>query len=502
MSGVRLTELLSTLSEELRPVAYPERIGEVYVDGLTQDSRQVTPGMLFAAIPGAVHSGEDHIDAVIGAGAIAILCRESARERIPDHYQGIVLTVPEPRRVLSHLAAAYYRPQPPGMVAVTGTDGKTSTAEFIRQLWELLGHKALSIGTMGLVSDTVLRDMPALSENTSPETVTFFQSLACACEQGIYYAVCEASSHGLSQYRMDGVSLKATVFTSFSQDHLDYHGTMDAYFAAKARLFKELLDDDHPAILCQDYPEIAALAGELRARRRQVITYGTQGDMAIRSVTPIPSGQHVVLMYEDEEYEMNLPVFGAFQVYNICAAMLAVAATTRTHPAELVAFCSRLSTIRGRLELVGKTQEGALIFIDYAHTPGALEKALSTLRPYAGHQLHAVFGCGGDRDRDKRPKMGRVAAELTDAVIITDDNPRTEDPDVIRAEILVGCPGAKNIADRREAIDEAIRGLQAGDVLLIAGKGHENYQIIGTTKYHSDDAEIVADILGEMILHA
>jgi UDP-N-acetylmuramoyl-L-alanyl-D-glutamate--2,6-diaminopimelate ligase len=471
------------------------------IQAITQDSRQVRPGTLFAAIPGTAHNGEAYIAAAIAAGAVAILCRPEAVAHTQDAAVAVLVSE-EPRKALSLLAAAFYQPQPASIVAITGTDGKTSTAEFTRQFWELLGIAALSIGTLGLKTDQLLHGMPPLSDNTTPEPVAFYHALSAACRQGIHHVVCEASSHGLEQYRLEGVHPNVAVFTSFSQDHLDYHHTMDAYFAAKAALFERLLPQDGYAVLCSDYPAIAELAASLRAKAKRVITYGKSGDVAIRAITPIPSGQSILLAYDGQDYTLQLPIFGAFQVYNVVAAALAASLTVRMHLAELLPLLPRLTTIRGRLELVGKTAGGALIFVDYAHTAGALEKALETLRPYASQQLHLVFGCGGDRDRGKRLLMGAVAARLADRVIVTDDNPRHEDAASIRRAVLDTCKGALDIADRREAIATAIRALNSGDVLLIAGKGHEDYQIIGAQKHPFDDAAVVADALGEMMLHA
>ncbi len=467
----------------------------VTVTGITQDSRQVEAGFLFAAITGDTYNGEDYIAHAAEAGAAAVLCRPSALPSVPPHVTA--LPHEEPRRALSLLCAAFYRPQPEVVVAVTGTDGKTSTAEFTRQLWELCNVDALSIGTLGLKCARPLKHLPALSDNTTPEPVAFYRTLSAAAQQGVSHIVCEASSHGIEQGRLEGVVPRAAIFTSFTQDHLDYHGTMASYFAAKEALFDRLLPKDALSILCADYPEIAALGARLLSEGRPVITYGSQGNAAITRITPMPRGQEVEVRYEGEDHALDLPVFGTFQVSNVIAATLAVAHTLRLSFKEVAARWPQLTTIRGRLELVGTTRAGALIFVDYAHTPGALEKALSTLRAYASAGLHVVFGCGGDRDADKRPKMGAVAARLAHSVIVTDDNPRTEDAVSIRRAVMAGCPDAREIADRAEAIAYALHGLRAGDVVLIAGKGHEDYQIIGTTKYPFDDAEVVKTILAK-----
>ncbi|TAE33642.1 MAG: UDP-N-acetylmuramoyl-L-alanyl-D-glutamate--2,6-diaminopimelate ligase [Alphaproteobacteria bacterium] len=493
-----LTDLLSRLPDALLYAWHGIDIEGIFISDITQDSRTVRDGSLFAAIRGNTHNGEIYIAQARAQGAAVILCHPDALPLCEGHP---AITCHEPRYLLSLLAAAYYQPQPSNMVAVTGTDGKTSTAEFVRQLWECTGHPALSIGTLGLKSNRILHDMPPLSDNTSPEAVRFYEALSVACNQGIMHAVCEASSHGLHQYRLEGLQVQCAIFTSFSQDHLDYHGTMEAYFAAKAVLFEQILHPRGLAIMCSDEPRIAALAQSLRAKGQRTLTYGTHGDVRIDAITPMPTGQEVVLYYEDQHYSFHLPIYGDFQVYNTIAAMLAVHATTHHHLAELLTHAPHLHTIRGRLELVATTPKGARVFVDYAHTPAALSKALHTLRPYVDGTMTVIFGCGGDRDKTKRPLMGKEARMGADHVIITDDNPRTEDPAAIRTEIHAGCLGALIIPDRREAIDHAIRHGKAGDVILVAGKGHEDYQIIGTRKIHSDDAEIIRDSIGAILIH-
>ena len=490
MSSVLLTELLERagLKAEI-----PEIAGNTHlaITGITQDSRQVKAGFLFAAITGAAHNGEEYISRAVEAGAVAVLCRPEAGVRVSA--EATVIACEEPRRALSRLAAAFYQPQPETLVAITGTDGKTSTAEFTRQLWECCGRPALSIGTLGLKSARPLNHLPPLSDNTTPEPVAFYHTLSVAASQDVSHIACEASSHGIDQGRLEGIRPRAAIFTSFSQDHLDYHGTMEAYFTAKAALFERLLPADGLAILCSDYPQIAELAQRLRTSGTRVITYGVQGDVLVNRITALRNGQIVAMEYEGRHYNLALPIYGVFQVSNIIAATLAVAETLHLSFSHVASFWHRLIAIRGRLELVGITQQGALIFVDYAHTAGALEKALLTLRAYAKRQLHVVFGCGGDRDKDKRPKMGAVAAKFADKVIVTDDNPRTEDPAAIRRAVLAGCPGAHEIADRAAAIKAGLAALQEGDVLLIAGKGHEDYQIIGMTKYPFDDAKVVKE---------
>lgn len=498
ISARPLTELITQAGPRL-PLLPPVPGESVLVSGITQDSREVRPGYVFAAIQGAQYNGEDYIPQAITAGAAAILCRPDAA---PERSDTPVLLTEQPRQALSMLAGALYLPDPPQVTAVTGTNGKTSTAEFIRQFQELLGYPALSIGTMGVRSQQALDELPEMAENTSPEPVAFVRLLAEAKRQGIAHVACEASSHGLDQCRLDGIRPDVAVFTSFTQDHLDYHGDMEAYFAAKARLFRELLNDGGQAVCCTDQPDIAALASELALEGKQVWRYGSPDggsvDVAIEQIIATSHGQHVGINAAGERYTLSLPFHGAFQAYNVMAAMLAVSVQTQTPLADLVALCQRLQPIRGRLELVGTNVAGAPVLIDYAHTPDALERALTSLRPATRNKLHVVFGCGGERDTGKRATMGEIAARLADVTTITDDNPRSEDPGQIRAAILTHCPGAYEMAERAQAIRDAISRLQDGDTLLIAGKGHETYQIIGNERLPFDDAEIVRETLREV----
>jgi UDP-N-acetylmuramoyl-L-alanyl-D-glutamate--2,6-diaminopimelate ligase len=485
MCSKPLTELLASLPQQHSVTHWHG--GDVSITSITQDSRVVAKGTLFAAIKGEKHNGEDYIEAAIAAGASAILVSDDYD--ILQIQNATFITHHNHRLALSLLAQAFYCPQPTHKIAVTGTDGKTSTAEFVRQLWEILEKPAISVGTLGLKSDRPLANLPALSDNTSPEQVSFYKALNVAAQQGVQYVVTEASSIGIDQHRLSGFAPNIAIFTSFSQDHLDYHGTMEAYFSAKAQLFTELLQPQGTAILCADYAEIREFAQSLN---HKVITYGTHesADLRITNITPNANGQFVTCIYQSEQYQFNIPIYGDFQAYNIIASMLAICVDCHLNFANIIPLCASLKPIKGRLELAGQ-KNGALIFVDYAHTAGALAKALQTLRPYASNKLHLVFGCGGDRDKSKRPQMGKVANDIADYIIITDDNPRSEDAATIRASIKSTCPNALEIADRSAAIKHAISQLKTGDVLLIAGKGHENYQIIGTTKHHFDDVEQV-----------
>jgi UDP-N-acetylmuramoyl-L-alanyl-D-glutamate--2,6-diaminopimelate ligase len=481
MSKKPLLELIEKLPASARP---SQIIGDtnVMIAALTQDSRQVGAGCLFAAIMGEKHNGEAFIAAAIKAGATAILVDDD----YPSTETITIIKCANPRQTLAHLAAIFYAPIPKVKVAITGTDGKTSTSEFVRNLWEARGNPAISIGTLGLKSEHEIANLPHLSDNTSPEVVSFYKALQAAKEAGVNHMVCEASSIGIDQHRLSGLNPNIAIFTSFAQDHLDYHGTTANYFAAKAKLFTELLAEDGFAILCADYAQIMQLKPQLK----NCLTYGraANADVCLREIIPNVGGQTILIDCLGEIIEAELPIYGEFQAYNVLAASLAVANSEGVRLQEIIKLWSRLKPIKGRLELVSKTKDGALVFVDYAHTAGALEKALTTLKPYVEGKLHLVFGCGGDRDASKRPQMGAVARRLADFCIITDDNPRTEDASAIRAAIKEAHPEAFEIADREQAIHAAINNLQGGDILLIAGKGHEDYQIIGITKHPFDDA--------------
>ena len=450
-------------------------IGEMDITGLTADSRAVQPGFLFAALPGSTVDGRDFIDAAIRNGAAAVLAPEGT-----DAANGAALiTSPDARAALAHMAAAFYGVQPENIAAVTGTNGKTSVAHFTRQIWSALGHSAVSLGTLGLqMPDGTLK--PSL---TTPDPVTLHADLAELARQGVTHAVLEASSHGLDQRRTDGVRLKAAAFTNLTRDHLDYHGTVENYFAAKARLFSELLPQDGVAVLNADIPEADALVDRFAGR---TLTYGRNGThLVLIDATPTHRGTDVALSILGDEIKLELPLAGAFQTYNVlCAAGLAIGCGA---DATDVAFClDRLEGVPGRMELAG-TVSGGSVYIDYAHTPDALENVLTALRPHTEGRLISVIGCGGDRDRGKRPMMGEISDRLADVTIVTDDNPRSEDAASIRAEILAATPGADEIGDRAAAIDRAVEMIGEGEVAVISGKGHETGQIVGDQVLPFDD---------------
>ena len=461
-------------------------LGDVDISGLTADSRNVEPGFLFAALPGSRLDGRAFIADAVARGAVAVLAPTGTAAPDDGARPIELLTDDNPRRRLTLLAARFYRHQPATVVAVTGTNGKTSVVEFARQIWARLGRKAASLGTLG-VSAPGFAAGPGL---TTPDPVELHRLLAALAEAGVEYAAIEASSHGLEQFRLDGVRLSAAAFTNLGRDHLDYHRDMDAYLGAKRRLFEHLLPADAPAVLNADAPEFEALSGACHDAGHEVVSYGRAGtSLRLVDVTPLADGQRLVLEVFGRTYDTRLPLVGEFQAANALAALgLVTACGADADPA--VAALARLTGARGRLELVAHHRDGAAVYVDYAHTPDALESVLRALRPHVAGRLAVVFGAGGDRDAGKRPLMGAAVARLADRALVTDDNPRGEDPAAIRAEVLAACPGAEEIGDRGEAIRAGIAGLGPDDALLIAGKGHEQGQIVGARTLPFDDAEV------------
>jgi UDP-N-acetylmuramoyl-L-alanyl-D-glutamate--2,6-diaminopimelate ligase len=467
------------------------RASAIEILGLTSDSRRVEPGFLFAALPGVQANGANFIAAAIAQGAVAVLADPHAAaglERSPAY----VVADDNPRRRLAQIAARFYGGQPKTAVAVTGTNGKTSIAHFTAQIWAELGFAAGSIGTLGVHG-------PAgelAGSLTTPEPVALHRSLRDLAASGCDHVAIEASSHGLAQYRLDGVALQAGAFTNLGRDHLDYHASERDYFAAKLRLFTEVLGDNGTAVLNADSPWLASLRVACEIRDLRVLTFGTAQDADVRlaNFSADSRGQVFDVVFEGRPERVLLPLFGSFQAANaVCAGLLAHA--TGTPWPHVVHALGHLRGVPGRLQLAGELSNRARVFIDYAHTPDALSAVLKALRPHAKGGLAVVFGCGGDRDRGKRKEMGRIAAALADRIVVTDDNPRSESPAAIRAEILKGCPQATEIADRREAIEHAVHALAAGEVLVVAGKGHETGQIVGSEVRPFDDSKVVAAAL-------
>ncbi|WP_029009585.1 UDP-N-acetylmuramoyl-L-alanyl-D-glutamate--2,6-diaminopimelate ligase [Azospirillum halopraeferens] len=469
---------------QLLPAARTEAAGrDIEVTGLTADSRAVVPGCLFAALPGSRADGRAFIADALARGAAAVLAPEGTV--LPEGSGAAVLvTDREPRLAFARAAAAFHGRQPDAVAAVTGTNGKTSTVTFARRIWSALGHRAASLGTLGVAAP----GMERYGAMTTPDPVTLHAVLADLADAGIDRLAMEASSHGLDQYRLDGVRLAAAGFTNLTRDHLDYHGTMEAYFAAKAALFDRVLAPGGCAVLNADIPEFDGLSAICTRRDHRVLGYGFAGrELTVRSVEPLPHGQRLSLTVLGEEAVVDLPLVGRFQAWNAMCALGLVIGTGGDAPSAVRALVS-LEGVPGRLQHVATHPNGAPVFVDYAHTPDALETVLTALRPHAAGRLVVVFGCGGDRDRGKRPVMGELAGRLADRAIVTDDNPRTEVPAAIRREVMAGCPAAEEIGDRRTAIRTAVAGLQPGDVLVIAGKGHEQGQTIGTEVRPFDDA--------------
>ena len=459
--------------------------GEALVTGFAIDHRKVAPGTIFGAFPGARVNGEDFIPAAIAAGAIAIVTRPGVTVAGAFH-----ITADPARAAFARLAARFYAPFPQTVVAVTGTNGKTSTAELTRQLWDLAGHVAASIGTLGVTTahDQVTTGL------TTPDVVTFLANMAGLQREGISHASFEASSHGLDQFRTEGLPVRAAAFTNLSRDHLDYHGTMSAYFAAKLRLFTDVVDDDGTAVVwADDEPWSGRVIAAARARGLKVVSVGTAGEtLLLKSRTPTALGQTLVVTADGRDHSIALPLIGAYQAANaLVAAGLVIACGGAV--AATLAQLARVRPVRGRLERAVIARSGAPVYVDYAHTPDALEAAAAALRPHTRGRLILVFGAGGDRDQGKRPLMGAAAVAIADQVIVTDDNPRSEDPAMIRAAILVAAPGASEVADRRAAIATAIAASGADDVVLIAGKGHEQGQIVGAQVLPFDDVQVARE---------
>jgi UDP-N-acetylmuramoyl-L-alanyl-D-glutamate--2,6-diaminopimelate ligase len=467
------------------------RDADIDVRGVTADSRAVKPGDVFVAVAGSKTDGLHFIGPAVAAGAVAVLAERSPEAPLPA---GVAFVrVSNARRTLALAAAKLYPRQPQTIAAVTGTSGKTSVGAFTRQIWTALGHRAASIGTIGMVSPRG----ETYGSLTTPDPVVLHQSIDQLAADGVTHLAIEASSHGLDQYRLDGLQIGAAAFTNLTRDHLDYHESFEAYLAAKLRLFKELVAPGGAAIIDVDHKYADAVIAAAKARGLWIISVGRAGT-SIRLVDAKIDGfsQTLQIEHAGKNFRVRLPLVGEFQVENaLIAAGLAVA--TRGDPAAVFAALADLNGAKGRLELVGE-KHGAPIFVDYAHKPDALAKALDALRPYAAARLVVVFGAGGDRDRGKRPLMGAVAIAKADRVVVTDDNPRSEDAGAIRASIIAGAPGAIEIGDRREAIRSAIADLRHGDVLLIAGKGHETGQIIGDRIVPFGDHEAVAAALKEL----
>lgn len=461
---------------------------DIAIAGLTADSRLVAPGYLFVALKGTAADGAAYIPQAIEKGAVAVLTHEEAPQAdlpVP------AVRLSDPRQALSRLAGAFYSEQPEIMVAVTGTAGKTSVASFVRQIWEGTGKQAASIGTTGVTA-------PGREEYgslTTPDPVALHALLTELAQAGVTHCSMEASSHGLDQYRLDGVKLAAAAFTNLGRDHMDYHPTVEHYFNAKMRLFSDLLPKGSPAIIFADDPWSGKAAAAAEAAGHDVLTVGRNGGyLALKRVEHERFGQIAEIRHGDTHYRVEFPLAGDFQIANaLVAAGLAIA--TGSEPQAVMDQLHTLKGASGRLQLVGYSAGHAPCYVDYAHKPDALENVLTSLRPFTTGKLVCVFGCGGDRDPGKRPIMGEIASRLADAVIVTDDNPRSEEPAAIRAQIMAAAKGAAEIGDRAQAISEAVSMLGKGDCLVVAGKGHETGQTIGGVTHPFSDHEVLRNAL-------
>jgi UDP-N-acetylmuramoyl-L-alanyl-D-glutamate--2,6-diaminopimelate ligase len=472
-----------TLARLIGNDAVPPKGAEALaVAGLTADSREVKPGFVFAALPGTSVDGAQFIPQAIAKGAAAIVCAGGAAAGIVP-----VVATPNPRRLFALMAARFFGRQPDLVVAVTGTNGKTSVAAFVREIWASMGFRAASLGTIGVVGPSG----SAYLQHTTPDPVKLHEIAAALADDHVDHLSIEASSHGLAQYRLDGLRLTAGAFTNVTRDHLDYHASFEDYFAAKMRLFEELLPQGAPAVVNADSPQGGEVMRRAAARGLRPFAVGRAGDaLKLIAAEREGLGQRLEVEGPSRRHAVFLPLAGAFQVSNALVAAGLVIATGGEEALAMHALES-LKGAKGRLDLVGRSAKGAPVFVDYAHTPDALENAIAALRPYVTGRLAVVFGCGGDRDRGKRPQMGAIVAKLADIAYVTDDNPRSEDAAQIRKEVMAACPGGIEIGGRAKAIRAAVDALQGGDVLLVAGKGHEEGQIVGKTVVPFGDHQAV-----------
>lgn len=478
------------LSELLAPdLALPEGAGDAEVTGVTSASSDVKPGMLFAGLPGARFDGAQFAADAVARGAVAVLVGRG-KSQLANAPGAVVIEVENPRRALAIVASRLAGRQPEVAVAVTGTSGKTSVADFTRQIFTVLGRTAASVGTIGVVKP----DGATYGSLTTPDPVTLHALLADLAGEGVTHLAFEASSHGLDQHRLDGVNLAAAAFTNLGRDHMDYHPTIEAYLAAKLRLFTELLQPGQTAVINSDGAYADRVAAAAKERGLKVLTVGAAGEsLKLTRCERDGFKQSLQLRAGVNDYSITLPLVGAYQVENaLVAAGLAIAAGESV--AETLGALESLKGVPGRLEIIGEAN-GGLAIVDYAHKPEALAAALDACRPFATGRLISVFGCGGDRDRGKRPIMGAISAEKADITIVTDDNPRSERPEAIRSEILAGANGAREIGGRAEAIAEAIAMIAPGDVVIVAGKGHETGQIVGDRVLPFSDHEEIARAL-------
>ena len=459
---------------------------------LSADSRKIKKGGAFLAVQGVQSNGVDFIPMALANGASVIITHtQTDTTNIPKDIE--VISHDNPRAIFAKMANEFYQPQPIFFGAITGTNGKTSIANFVQQFWVLLNHKSIAIGTMGMTGS----GYEPTTSLTTPDPVDLHNALQSATlDKGITHVCIEASSHGLDMQRIDGVNVQAAGFTNLSRDHLDYHESMEQYFTAKARLFSHILCEGGLSVLNKNIPEFDTLKTICLSRNINIVSYGIKSgaDLDITHYKRTPKGFDITIQYKGQAIESSVCLAGVFQLENILCA-IGIASGAGIDILDLIALLPKIQGVKGRLEYIGTSQKGADIFVDFAHTPDALESVLKTMRPHATNNLCLVAGCGGDRDAGKRPIMGKVSIEFADVVYITDDNPRTEDAGQIRADMIAGAIGAKEIAGRANAIRTAIEKLEQGDILIVAGKGHEQGQIIGTTVHPFDDGNCIKKIL-------
>ena len=470
------------------------QVADREIAGLTADSRLVEPGYLFAALPSSVADsaidGADFVPEAIRRGAAALLGPPGLAATLKTPVDVPVVEDAEPRRRLSQMAARFFAGQPETIVAVTGTAGKSSIVEFVRQIWAALGRSGASLGTLGVISASLRRKLA----HTTPDPVILHEALRDLAAAGVDHLALEASSHGLEQRRLDWVKVTVAAFTNLSRDHLDYHPDVEAYFQAKLHLFKAVMAPGGTAVLPVGSDLTDRLHAVCQARGHRILTFGAGGDIDLLQRRVVGDGQQLAISALGHGAELALPLIGAFQAENVLCAIALVLACGE-EPDAVLAAAACLTGVPGRLQAVGALANGGRVYVDYSHKPEALRAAIAALRPHTKGRLLVVFGCGGDRDRGKRPQMGRIAAELADGVVVTDDNPRGEDAAAIRAEVLRGCPDATEIGDRGQAIATAIGWLASGDVLLIAGKGHETGQEINGVTHPFDDRDVARRVL-------
>lgn len=465
---------------------------DIEIFGIAADSREVKRGYLFVALPGLIYNGADFIDDAIDAGASAILSIPKYKNNNNNNNNAVVwITNKYPSKIFPKIVSKFFNLQPENIAAVTGTNGKTSVSLFTQQIWEKLDIKAASLGTLGIQSDNYQK----YTGLTTPDPIMIHRSLSDLYNLGVNHVVIEASSHGLDQRRLDGLNISASAFTNLTHDHLDYHKTEAEYLNAKKRLFSDLMRPSSTAVINIDSPFASEIQEICISKSHKIITVGkSESNIRLLNQRTSLTGQKIAVVYEEKIYEISLPLVGHFQAINALMAVGLVIGCggNAVHALETL---SQLQPVRGRMELAGRHPNGATIFVDYAHTPDALKTVLQALKPHTKNELKVIFGCGGNRDKAKRKIMGKLACNLADQVYVTDDNPRSENPSMIRNEILKECPGGHDVGERLGAIKNAVSDLKPGDILLIAGKGHEQGQVIGNNVINFDDVSVVCSTI-------